>query len=1113
MAASQTFELMLAGADAPHECVAWVPDGQGGRAAEHRFAWRSDSIALALDLGALAQAATAGHAPADDLHVRFGRSLYDAALGGAVGELWRSRRQAAGRTPLRLVLRIDPASARPLLNLPWEYLHDGRDFLALSWRTPLSRLPWGVEAAPLGALDEPLRLLVQIAAPHGLGQNEVLNSAREEDLLLEALGPARRAGRVEIEFTPNGTLEALEAGLREFNPHVLHFTGHGVFDILRDSGLLLMERAGDHGRREVPNAAFAEVLERQGRALRMVFLAACQTAVAPRGEAFADLGPRLLAAGIPAVVAMQFSVLNRSAIALGAAFYQALADNDALDDAMTEARAAMRSASPNSVDFAVPVLFLSDPACLQVNMAAGSAARPPAALGLGGLIAAQQFVGRTAELRELQTNLDPQHGSWRAAIVHGLGGMGKTALAARLAERMAARFAGISALRATPTTRAQDVLDHLAGFLAANNARLHSPAISEFVQANSQRLPLAAKADALAEVLRRHALLLIFDNFEDVLPGGRRVSRGAPAAANAEADAAEAADAGLDPDLAALIAQLVGSVAGPSRFLFTSRVDFQPVEPGRIDAAIGRIALPEMQFREAVYLMETLPPLDALPVAVPDPILPGAASAAPLPAAAAPALAAISMRDLYTRLGGHPYTLTLFARHARHSSVAAVLADLGSLNAELLQFTLLHQAAAALPARAAQLLRRAVVYEEPVPAEGLAWLLGDERDAMPAVDDELAALLGWGLLARPPGRRDYASHALVRDWARAQWADDERLALLRRAAQYWLAVGNDTRNLGDYLNARYYLFAAGDYAAADDIVQAAYEYLLRWGQVELVFRLLSASVRTLSGSRRAVALGNLATVHQALGNYATARDSYEQVLGEFQALADQRNIAAALHQLGMLHQAQGEYGAARARYQESLELAQALGDQAGVANSLHQLGRLFEEAKAYEQAVPHAAQSFMILSQLGSPNAAIARSTLLRLRSAMGQAAFDAALAAARLAALPLDTADDADAASADDGMTVAQAIELVVNNSAAVLTSAPEHQAEWLETLQQLQAGAQAQGLDEFATFCGLLRELVAGADAAGLAARVPEPMRAAWEELLGSLGGAALPGATPAA
>ena len=155
----------------------------------------------------------------------------------------------------------------------------------------------------------------------------------------------------------------------------------------------------------------------------------------------------------------------------------------------------------------------------------------------------------------------------------------------------------------------------------------------------------------------------------------------------------------------------------------------------------------------------------------------------------------------------------------------------------------------------------------------------------------------------------------------------------------------------------------------------------------------------------------------------------------------------------------------------------------------------------------------MLFTQLGMPARTQARRALQRLRSAMGQAAFDAALAAAGLPALPLDTADDADAASADDGMTVAQAIELVVNNSAAVLTSAPEHQAEWLETLQQLQAGAQAQGLDEFATFCGLLRELVAGADAAGLAARVPEPMRAAWEELLGRLGGAALPGATPAA
>src|SRR5262249_12890927 len=158
---------------------------------------------------------------------------------------------------------------------------------------------------------------------------------------------------------------------------------------------------------------------------------ACQSAVAARGEGFADLGPRLLEAGVPAVVAMQFSVLNKSAIALGAAFYKGLADGDPLDAAMAEARNRMRAASPNSIDFAVPVLFLADPECMQVDQAAMRAARPQTALDLTGVASAQSFVGRAAELRELGTNLDPESGRWRAAIVHGLGGMGKTVLSAR----------------------------------------------------------------------------------------------------------------------------------------------------------------------------------------------------------------------------------------------------------------------------------------------------------------------------------------------------------------------------------------------------------------------------------------------------------------------------------------------------------------------------------------------------------------------------------------------------------------------------------------------------------------------------------------------------------
>jgi hypothetical protein len=138
------FELVLTGGTSRRLYVAFVPDEEGGHLAEQIFEWRTDSVALHLDLGALAGSATSGEPPKGDLHIRFGRQLYDTVFAGEVGELWRARRKAARREPLRLVVRVDQESARQLVNLPWEYLHDDKGFLALDYRTPISRLPWGM---------------------------------------------------------------------------------------------------------------------------------------------------------------------------------------------------------------------------------------------------------------------------------------------------------------------------------------------------------------------------------------------------------------------------------------------------------------------------------------------------------------------------------------------------------------------------------------------------------------------------------------------------------------------------------------------------------------------------------------------------------------------------------------------------------------------------------------------------------------------------------------------------------------------------------------------------------------------------------------------------------
>ncbi len=950
----QTFELILSGDTAPRQFTAFVPDGDGGRAAEHTFEWRPDSTALAMELGALARAATAHEPPADNLHVRFGQRLFNTVFAGAVRKLWQTRRKQARRQPLRLALRVDAHTARPLRNLPWEYLHDDTGFLALDWRTPFSRLPWGLDAEPFEPLTEPLRLLVLIAAPLELGPDQVLNTGREVDLILTATQAARKTGQLHLEFTRAGSLEELAHSLQEFDPHILHFTGHGVFNPVQDRGYLLMETAEGRPRR-VPNGEFASLLAQRAQSLRLVFLAACQSAVAPSTQGFVDLGPALLAADLPAVVAMQHSVFNRSAMDFGSAFYQELAAGAPLDQAVTTARGHLAQNQGRTVDFATPVLFLADPGCLRVDAAARQAQAAETPVDLSGVTPAQRFVGRSAELRTLQTRLDPARGPWRAAIIHGLGGMGKTVLAARLAQRMAPRLDGVVSLRMTPTTTAQIVLDKLGAFLLVHNARFNRAAIPQFNQVKDAALPLETKAGLLADILRSLRLLLVFDNYEDVLPAGRAVSTAVERARTPPEEAAAPAPA-LDPALPKLVALLVGGVPGPSRFVFTSRVAFEPLEAGRLSGEIGRLDLGEMGFRDAVYLMETLPPLEALPVALAQDNRPGAP----------PAPAGLSMRQVYRQVGGHPYTLNLFARHARETSVGAVLADLRGVQKELLEFTLLERAVAALPPRAADLLRRATVYAEAVPVEGLAYLLGDAQDAMPDVGAEVAALLRWGLLAQPPGTDAYEAHSLVKDWARAQQEPEVRQDLLRRAAQYWQGVGRDATSLNPALHARHYLFLAGDYAAADDIVQFAWQYLLRWGQIELLLGLLQESVATLAGNRRAVALGNLATVYQGLGDYATARRIHEQVLAEFEAGGAPHQVAAVLHLLGNLHYLQGEYPAARGRYEQSLAILEELGDRAGVARSLHQLGMLHQAQGEYPAARGRYEQSLAIEEELGN---------------------------------------------------------------------------------------------------------------------------------------------------
>src|SRR4029450_12448666 len=89
----------------------------------------------------------------------------------------------------------------------------------------------------------------------------------------------------------------------------------------------------------------------------------------------AGVAPALAKVGIPAVVGMQFSVLDKSSIAFAYRFYRSLGFGLSLDEAVSEARKEIQRCDPKGRDFGVPVLYFrcdeeGDSVLFPVNMPA-----------------------------------------------------------------------------------------------------------------------------------------------------------------------------------------------------------------------------------------------------------------------------------------------------------------------------------------------------------------------------------------------------------------------------------------------------------------------------------------------------------------------------------------------------------------------------------------------------------------------------------------------------------------------------------------------------------------------------------------------------------------------
>jgi non-specific serine/threonine protein kinase len=499
----------------------------------------------------------------------------------------------------------------------------------------------------------------------------------------------------------------------------------------------------------------------------------------------------------------------------------------------------------------------------------------------------------------------------RLLVVTGPGGTGKTRLA-------------LEASRALLDDFADGVW--LVPLSAVHDDNLVPAALADVL--GVKELGDRPSLESLTAWLGRRKLLLVLDNFEQVVTAGR------------------------------VLARLLEAAEG-LKLLVTSREVLRI--RGEHDLFLPPFELPDPA---------RLPPPEEL-VTHPAVALFASRASALVPDFAVDAANARSIVELCRRLDGLPLAIELAAARVRLLSPAAMLRRLDD------RFRLLAGGAADLPDRhrtlratldwgyellpevEARLFRSLGVFHG---AFTLHAVLGVSFDSGTVAEGEalelMSSLLDKSLVQRRDGDEPrFALLETVREYAMSRLDGDERRALPARHAAYFLDLAE--RGVPELTPATQAVPLAEIAAAADDM-RAALEWCLAQEDAEAALRLAGSlwwywylhgeytegrrwitaaldrtgGLRTAARARGLLGAGRLAFLQC---DYPAAEALFAQTRELAQELGATRLLAATLQFTGSMARERGDYTRSEELHRESLELWRRLGDAGGVARSLNYL--------------------------------------------------------------------------------------------------------------------------------------------------------------------------------
>jgi tetratricopeptide (TPR) repeat protein len=692
-----------------------------------------------------------------------------------------------------------------------------------------------------------------------------------------------------------------------------------------------------------------------------------------------------LAEGVPLAVGWAASLLDDVAIQVAGSFYQAVAVRQSVDRALARARQAARKICESRSDpsWSLPVLYAATTQTQVFDASKPPAAgiRPSLVLNrLPGMVEgyAPHFIGRRRELQQLLPGL--RQGSLQIVLLTGLGGVGKSTLATRLARKLEAEGftpVALSSSSEKPLTAAWLLERCGDAFLAAGQREAHAIL-------RDAKLDTAERLRALVAGLNQGRYVLVLDNFENNLDEGTRPL--------------------LDPELASFYPHLIDNLVGNSRVIITSR--YLPADVPTLPSSVQELTLGE--FGQASFIKFLLR----------DSEVERRYRAAELPHEL--------LVRLHRLLGATPRFLIQIREVLKSMSAAELAAELKRVElaeAEQQEPSRLQAARDAyceqifterlygrLEPASQGMLSRAAVYSIPVTVEALAAAADTTAEAVQREVEQWQRLaLAHADIGR--GRGLWTIYGMLRSWllAAQRLSEAERKAAQVRAGDFVVGLSRQDREgeLGlnwveCLLEARAQYLAAGAFEQAREVtaqvsgfyisrglyneverlnvelfgqekhpepaVWVARVYLERadYGQARVWYQRALELAGDHNPAAASLALHGLATIDLRQGKYGAAREKFEKSLEIDQQIGDRAGEAATWHQLGVIDLNQGEYGTAREKFEKSLEIDQQIGDRAGEAATWHQLGSIDLNQGKYGAAREKFGKSLEIKQQIGN---------------------------------------------------------------------------------------------------------------------------------------------------